>query len=122
MAQHNETGRLGETIAANYLAEKGYRVLEKNWRFSRYEVDLICMDEAVLVFVEVKTRGTAFFGRPEEFVDAAKEQNMAEAAGAYMAKINHEWAVRFDVISIVLKNENDWKLEHIQDAFFPGIE
>ena len=122
MAKHLETGKKGEAIAAEFLAGQGFQILETNWRHRRLEVDLIAMDGKVLVFVEVKTRSSAFFGQPEEFVDKKKEELLARAAAEYMHQINHDWAIRFDVVSILLKNETDWEVKHLRDAFFPGLE
>ena len=122
MAKHNETGKRGEEIAEALLREKGFAILETNWRHKRLEVDIIAKDGEVLVFVEVKTRSYDYFGRPEEFVDKKKERHLALAAAEYMRQIGHDWAIRFDVVSVLMKNENDWEAEHIRDAFFPGIE
>ena len=121
MAKHLETGKKGEAIAAEYLIGEGFDILETNWRHRRLEVDLICMDGDTLVFVEVKTRSTNYFGEPEIFVDKKKEAHLARAAVEYTHKINHDWAIRFDVVSIILKNKNDWEIKHIKDAFFPGL-
>ncbi len=122
MAKHNETGKRGEEIAESLLREKGFTILETNWRHKRLEVDLIAKDGNVLVFVEVKTRSYDYFGKPEEFVDKKKERHLARAAAEYMRQTGHDWAIRFDVVSVILKNENAWEAEHIRDAFFPGIE
>ncbi|MEO1261937.1 MAG: YraN family protein [Bacteroidota bacterium] len=122
MAKHLAKGKKGEEIAVTYLEENGFQILETNWRHKKLEVDIIAMDDQTLVFVEVKTRSTAIYGRPEEFVDAAKEKHLARAAAAYMVKINHDWAIRFDVVAILLNDKNNMQLNHIKDAFFPGLE
>ncbi len=119
MAQHNELGKTGEQIAKDFLLEKGYTILETNWRYQKAELDLIVMDQQVLVFVEVKTRSSDFFGSPEDAVTVLKEKLMAHAATAYMRKIGHEWAIRFDIIAIVVKGEGRCEIQHLQDAFFP---
>ena len=120
MAKHIETGKKGEALAKQYLEERGYRILETNWRFSRAELDLIAMQQEVLVFIEVKTRSSDYFGTPDAFVDSKKEKLMAEAAAAYMRKINHDWEIRFDIISVLMRSEKDITIEHFKDAFFPG--
>lgn len=122
MAKHNETGKRGEEIAEAFLRELGFTILETNWRHKRLEVDLIAKDGEVLVFVEVKTRSYDYFGKPEEFVDKKKERHLAHAAAEYMRQTGHDWAIRFDVVSVLMKNENEWEVEYIRDAFFPGIE
>lgn len=121
MAQQHETGKAGEELARQFLEGEGYRILEANWRYSRAEVDIIAMDGPVLVFVEVKTRSTDAFGRPEEFVSRRKQKLLAMAAGAYMEAIGHDWEVRFDVIAILYRSEVDFELQHLKDAFFPGL-
>lgn len=118
MAKHNETGTKGEEIAAAYLEGLGWEILERNWRFSRAEIDIIAKEGKVLVFAEVKTRSSDYFGKPEEFVSARKESLMTDAAGVYMEKIGHDWEIRFDIISVILKGDQ-YRLEHFRDAFFP---
>lgn len=122
MANHLDTGKHGEEIAAAHLRQQGFVILETNWRYRRFEVDIIAKDGNLLVFVEVKTRSYDYFGRPEEFVTPAKERRLATAAAAYMEQNGHHWAMRFDVVSVLMKNASDFKVEHIKDAFFPGIE
>ena len=121
MAKHNETGKHGEDLATNYLRQLGYMILETNWRFSRAEVDIIAKDDEILVFVEVKTRSSTYFGQPEEFVTPKKERFMADAASVFMEKIGHDWEIRFDIISVILENPNKPEINHFKDAFFPGI-
>lgn len=120
MAEHNELGTLGEELACRFLEEKGYQLLEKNWRFSRAEVDIIAKDGDILVFIEVKTRSSEYFGKPEEFVSAQKETLISDAAAVYMEKIGHEWEIRFDIIA-VLHNQTTTKISHFEDAFFPSL-
>lgn len=122
MAKHHQIGKAGEQLAARFLTEKGYTILERNWRFSKAEVDLIAKDGDSLVFVEVKTRSTDYFGKPEEFVSPQKERLLAEAASVYMEQIGHQWAIRFDLISVIYRHEQDFTIEHLEDAFFPGLE
>jgi len=118
MAKHNELGKKGELLAIDFLKGKGYQILESNWQFSRAEIDIIAKHEEVLIFVEVKTRSDDAFGQPEEFVTPKKERLMMDAASAYMEKINHDWEIRFDIISVLHKNERDIKITHFEDAFF----
>ena len=117
MAQHNNTGRLGEQLAAELLLNKGYKILEKNWRWGKGEIDLICTYQDSLIFVEVKTRSVSTFGHPEDAVSANKQQRMFELAAEYMFRIQYEEEYRFDIISIVLQPKLD--IKHYQDAFFP---
>ena len=89
MSNHLVTGKKGEDIAVDYLVEKGYVVLERNWRFKKAEIDIIAKDDdGTLVFVEVKTRTYTYFGEPEAFVDDKKKSLMLYAASEYMRKID----------------------------------
>ena len=65
MAKHNELGEIGEEMAVEYLLDKGYIILERNYRFDRAEVDIIAQDNEQIVIVEVKTRTSDFFGDPQ---------------------------------------------------------
>ncbi len=118
MAKHNETGKKGEEIALSFLLEKGFKVLETNWRVKKAEVDIIIQKDNTIIFVEVKTRSTDFFGQPEEFVNDKKQQLMVDAAQIYIEKIQHEGEIRFDIISILLNNKK-YTINHFEDAFFP---
>lgn len=120
MSDHNELGTKGENIAQNYLIKQNYEILDTNWRYRKAEIDIICKKEDILVFVEVKTRSTDAFGQPEEFVSAYKERLMFQAANEYMDNINHNWEIRFDIIS-VLKSDSGFDIRHFEDAFFPGF-
>ncbi len=121
-----EIGDRGEAIAAAYLERKGYTILERNYRFERAEVDLICFMPAPkyeaggeLVFTEVKTRTGLGYGRPEEAVTEAKKRNLVRAAEAYLYERKLEGAFcRFDVISILLRRGQQPEIEHFENAFW----
>lgn len=119
MAKHLKTGKRGEQLAVEYLERKGYQILDTNWRFSRAELDIVAKDGEILVFVEVKTRSYDYFGKPETAVTARKEHLIVDAASVYMETKGFEWEVRFDIISILLKSEQDIDIEHFEDAFIP---
>jgi len=119
MSKHNDLGVKGEKIAQSYLKNNNYLILETNWRHGRAEIDIICKKEGILVFVEVKTRTSDYFGKPEEFVTKKKERLMFHAANEYMELVNHLWEIRFDIISILIDNSGNVDLNHFQDAFFP---
>ena len=120
MAVHNDLGRLGENIAREYLEEKGYRILDQNWMYGRAEIDLIAFFAESMIFVEVKTRSSVDFGEPEEFVDYKKERQLEFASLAYIERQQYQGEIRFDVIAIVFKNNKQFKINHIEDAFWPG--
>lgn len=122
MGNSRETGIIGEQAAINYLEKEGYEVVETNWRFRRAEIDIIARKNKILIFIEVKTRSYDFFGKPENFVNFRKKQLMVDASSAYMERINHTWEIRFDIISVIIRNNEVLELNHFEDAFFPGIE
>lgn len=121
MAKHLELGTKGESLAFDYLMAKGYQILEQNWRFSRAEIDIIAKKDGILIFVEVKTRSYDYFGEPASFVSKKKQKLIMDAAANYMEMINHEWAVRYDIVGILINDKGTY-LDHYKDAFFSGIE
>lgn len=117
---HLITGKQGEDAAEQYLQQQGYRILEKNWRFEKAEIDLIASLDKLLVFVEVKTRNNENFGYPEDAVKPKKQALIAKAADAYIEQNHYQGDVRFDIVSVI-KNDHSEKIYHISDAFFPGL-
>jgi len=109
-------GREGEDRAAKFLAKRGYRILERNYRTRSGEIDLIALDRGVVVFVEVKTRTSDAFGAPELAVTPQKQQRMLKAALGYMKyKKLHQVPCRFDVVAI--SGAAGPEVELIQNAF-----
>ncbi|MCG9879945.1 MAG: YraN family protein [Bacteroidia bacterium] len=115
---HNqETGRLGEDLAAQHLVKKGYEIVAKNYRAGRVEIDLICRKDRLWVFVEVKSRFNALV-QPELAVDYAKQRNIARAANAYLMRANIQDPIQFDIIAINFFH-GKIDLVHFEDAFYP---
>lgn len=116
-------GRKGEQIAREFLERSGYRIEATNWRFSRAEIDVVAKKGEVLVFVEVKTRTSVskLFGRPEDAVGYHKIKHLSEAAAAYMRETNHQWAIRFDIIGVLMPSSGDVEIRHFTDVFFPRL-
>ncbi len=121
MAKHHNIGKKGEELALNFLQNKGLEILEKNWRFKKAEIDIIAKNptENILIFVEVKTRTSDFFGTPESFVTPQKEKLMADAAQVYAQEIQHDWEIRFDIIAVLFQKKHP-QISHFEDAFFPS--
>lgn len=117
MAEHNELGKKGETLAVDYLRKNGYLILERNYRFDKAEVDIIAKKEATLHIVEVKTRSTADFGDPQDFVKPKQIKQLVKAVDAYINTKALDVEVQFDIIAII-KTQQQYKIEHIQDAFY----
>ena len=120
MSLQQENGRWGEDLAVDYLAGLGLEIIVRNWRYKRAEIDIICREEGILVFVEVKTRSGLSFGRPEEMVGHRKKQMMISAASAYMYKTGYEGEIRFDILSIVGRPGNRPEIQYFRDAYYPG--
>ena len=118
-AKHYQLGKLGERLAVGFLLSEGYVILDQNWRLNNLEVDIIADDGEYIVFIEVKTRSSDKYGAPEEAVDREKRMNLINAADVYVNKLYVDVQVRFDIISIIA-NDNETKIEHLKDAFFPG--
>ena len=121
MAAHNELGALGEQIALEYLLELGYKILETNWVCGHKEVDIIAKDGDTIVFVEVKTRKTPYLVEQEATVDVFKQRQLIFAANSYITRFQYDLDARFDIIAIVVDNNNEKRIEHIIDAFYPSL-
>lgn len=119
MAEHNNLGRKGEELAKQYLENAGYEILDENWRFQKAEVDLIAYQHKTIIFVEVKTRTGNAFGEPEDFVDAAKQALLVNAADEFIELMDFNGEARFDIIAILFDKQGKHRLNHIQDAFWP---
>lgn len=122
MARHNDLGRYGESLAKTHLELAGYEILDQNWTHGKAEIDLIAYKDKVIIFAEVKTRTGNGFGEPEDFVDTRKQKLLAHAADEYIYLMDHQGDVRFDIIAILFKNETNYKLNHIEDAFWPSAD
>jgi len=112
-----QKGRQGEKLAMDFLLNKGYQILDTNWRFRHKEIDIIAVKDNEIVFVEVKARKNTDFGRPEEAVDFKKRRHLIDAAEAYIIAKNVSLNARFDVISIV----NNSRISHFPNAFYPDF-
>lgn len=119
MAEHNNLGRKGEELAKQHLENAGYEILDENWRFGKAEVDLIAYQNKTIIFVEVKTRTGNAFGEPEDFVDSAKQALMISAADEFIELMDFKGEARFDIIAILFNSQGNYRLNHIQDAFWP---
>lgn len=119
MAHHNNTGFLGEKMAAKYLSEKGFIILHQNWRHSHWEVDLIASLKNVLHFIEVKTRRTQKFGFPEEDVTKKKIENLINASEEFLFLYPQWKLIQFDILSITLLKNQPAEYFFIEDVYIP---
>lgn len=110
-------GNTGENLAATFLENHGYKILEKNFRIRAAEIDIIAQKDNTVIFVEVKTRSNIRKGLPAEAVNLRKQKKIIEAASVFLQDEKYfDSACRFDVIEI-LKAGNAFKVNHIENAF-----
>lgn len=119
MAEHNDLGEMGETLAANFLVEHGLMILEKNFRFKSLEIDIIARSAKELIIVEVKTRTSVDMAFPRDSINIAKQKRLFNAAQAYIENRRLFLNVRFDIIEISMQKGKP-QLNWIPDAFSPG--
>ncbi|PQB08489.1 hypothetical protein BST83_16185 [Polaribacter filamentus] len=117
MAEHNELGKKGEKLAIDFLIENDYKILEKNYRYLKAEVDIIARKKDVLLVVEVKTRSSDYFGNPQDFITPKKIKLLVSAIDYYVVQRDLDVEVRFDIIAII-HQKNKTKIEHLENAFF----
>jgi putative endonuclease len=117
MAQHINTGKTGEGLAAEWLVRNGFTIIRCNWRHHRYEVDIIAGRKAVLHFIEVKTRRSLAFGNPEESVSRKKLGHVMEGAAGWL----HRWPVyrrvQYDVLAITLQKSTSPEFVLFEDVY-----
>jgi putative endonuclease len=115
--QHISTGKKGEELACEFIKNKGFFILETNWRYRHSEVDIIASKENVLHFFEVKTRKNILFGLPEASVGNKKMTKLKQAAQAYLYE-HPEWnMLQFNILSIVLAKKEIPEYFMIEDVF-----
>lgn len=120
MAQHNILGKTGEDIACQFLQEKGYEIMERNWTWRKLELDIIARKDNCLIIAEIRTRTTDVYGEPEYTVSDKKIRRIINAADVYIKKNMIDLDIRFDIISITGQNGN-FKIKHIEDAFISPV-
>ena len=119
LPEHLRTGLWGEEQAERFLKKLGWRILGRRVRLGRDELDLVARAGEVLVFVEVKTRGSEEFGRPAAAVDRGKRHSLSRAAVHYLQKLRERPAFfRFDVVEVIGTAEAGApRIRHIENAF-----
>ena len=117
MADHNDLGNLAEEMAAEFLIDLGYKILTRNYRFQKAEIDIIALFNKEIIIVEVKARSTDVFLEPQEAVTKRKIKLVVMAANEYMKAGNRTENVRFDIISVLPDDNGVLKITHLPDAF-----
>lgn len=118
MANHNDFGKLAEELAENFLVEKNYKILAKNYRYLKAEIDIIAQFENQIVIVEVKARATDAFMLPQEAINKKKIRLIVSAANEFLETNNIELETRFDVISVLPNEKGKLEITHIENAFY----
>ena len=116
MAAHNDLGKWGEDLAADYLQDKGYVIIDRDWKSGHHDLDIVAKEGDTLVIVEVKTRRNRLFGNPEEAIDYKKRQSLQSAINHYVKSHHVNVPVRFDIISIVGTIGSTPEIDHIKDV------
>jgi putative endonuclease len=110
-------GKTGEAVAVEYLLQRGYRILERNYRCRFGEIDLIARDGKTLTFIEVKTRRSQRFGPAASAVTLAKQRHLVKASQLYMMHTGRNTeSCRFDVVTVEMDGTT-LRIELIKDAF-----
>ena len=117
MAEHNDLGNLAEELAASFLTEKGYKILVKNFRYQRGEIDIIAEFNNQIIIVEVKARGSDIFMEPQEAVTKTKIKSLVMVADFFMKDRNLNQEVRFDIIAVLPDEKGRLQITHLEDAF-----
>lgn len=109
-------GKWGENTAVDYLSQRGYRILERNFRTAHGEIDIIAVRDDVLIFVEVKSRSSRSFGLPEDSITPRKQAHMRSAAEHYLQEHVTQDTWQFDVIAIIGKPFGKVDIQHFENV------
>jgi putative endonuclease len=117
MASHNKLGEEGELLGQVWLKEKGYDILHCNWRYKKYEIDIIAVKNKKLHIVEIKTRNASLFGYPEDSVTKKKFRNLKRAADQFLfLNPGYPW-IQYDILSITLYTDEEPEYFLLEDVF-----
>lgn len=117
MADHNDFGNLAEEMAVAFLIGKKYKILLRNYRFQKAEIDIIASFDNQIIIVEVKARGSDLFMEPQEAVTKTKIKSLVKAADHFMESNNHDQEVRFDIIAVLPNSSGKLEITHLENAF-----
>lgn len=117
--QNKEFGDLGEDLAVEFLAKKGYKILDRNWRYRHFELDIVAMDQDNLVVIEVKTRHNSYFENPKDAITPSKQKRIIEATEGFIIEKDIDTETRFDIIEVLIEQDKAPEITHIEDAFSP---
>ena len=117
MAEHNDFGKLAEELATDFLVKSGYKILLKNYRYLKAEIDIIAEFENQIIIVEVKARKTDAFIEPHEAVNKRKIKLIVSAADFFIQENKIDKNVRFDIISVLPNEFGKLEIKHFINAF-----
>jgi len=117
MAPHIITGKNGEDLAAEWLTAKNFAILTRNWRHGRHEIDIIASKGAILHFIEVKSRNSNLFGRPEESVSKKKLHHILQGATGWLIEYPGHKRIQYDVLAITLGRHSPPEYFLIEDVY-----
>jgi len=117
MASHNDLGKHGEDIAAEYLIALGHKIHVRNWVCGKAEIDIISQIDNTLCVIEVKTRSSVTFGLPQDFVTPKKIRLLTNAVNEFIRSRRLECEVRFDIMAVTRIGQR-YDIEYLTDAFY----
>lgn len=120
MSESHTLGQKGELLAEQHLRQAGYKILHRNWKSGKKELDIVAENKDFIVFVEVKTRTENFLVDPASAVARKKRESIIFAADAYIRKYDINKESRFDVIIVISKGKTH-DIDHIEGAYYPTL-
>ena len=117
MAEHNDFGNLAENLAVEFLAAKNYKILARNFRYQRAEIDIIAELENIIIIVEVKARSYDTLIEPQEAVTKKKIISIVLCADYFLSENKIDKEVRFDIITVLPDSNGKLEITHIENAF-----
>ena len=120
MAESHNLGQKGEDLAVDHLEKAGFKILFRNWKWGKNEIDIIAENHDFIIFVEVKTRTDDYQMHPVMAVNKEKQKSVIRAANGYLQKFGIDKEGRFDIITVI-KSVDSFKIDHIESAFYPTL-
>ena len=120
MSKQSELGILGEELAVAFLKKHDHIILEQNYVWEKAEIDIIATKNNRVIFVEVKTRESAYLSDPALMVPIKKWRQIMKAADFFMKERNDDFTSQFDIVSVITNKEYT-KIDHYDEAFTPGV-
>ncbi len=117
MADHNDFGKKAEDLAVDFLVKGGYKIIVRNFRFQKAEIDIIAEYQNLIVVIEVKARSTDAFLEPQEAVNKKKIRLLVTATDEFLKQNSMNKEIRFDIISVLPDANGQLQISHIEDAF-----